>query len=190
MKVGMLTGGGDCPGLNAVLRAAVRKAEAHYGDDLVGFRDGWKGVVENLTTELSIEVMRGTLPRGGTVLGLVADEPLQARRRCREGEEDAGRSGRRRADRHRGRGHARCRQQTARRRHLGGGRAEDDRQRSVGHRADVRLQHRGAGVRRRHRPAAHDGRIPRPRDGGGGDGPPRGPHRALGRASPAAPPWC
>ena len=46
MKVGMLTGGGDCPGLNAVLRAAVRKAEAHYGDELVGFRDGWKGVVE------------------------------------------------------------------------------------------------------------------------------------------------
>src|SRR3979411_2428850 len=69
MKVGMLTGGGDCPGLNAVLRAAVRKAQAHYGDDLVGFRDGWKGVVENLTTELSIERMRGTLPRGGTVLG-------------------------------------------------------------------------------------------------------------------------
>jgi 6-phosphofructokinase 1 len=55
MKVGMLTGGGDCPGLNAVLRAAVRKAQAHYGDDLVGFRDGWKGVVENLTTDLNVE---------------------------------------------------------------------------------------------------------------------------------------
>ena len=69
MKVGMLTGGGDCPGLNAVLRAAVRKATVHYGDELVGFRDGWKGVVENLTIGLDIERMRGTLPRGGTVLG-------------------------------------------------------------------------------------------------------------------------
>lgn len=77
MKVGMLTGGGDCPGLNAVLRAAVRKAEAHYGDDLVGFRDGWKGVVENLTTELNIERMRGTLPRGGTVLGSSRTNPYK-----------------------------------------------------------------------------------------------------------------
>src|SRR3954462_3209766 len=77
MKVGMLTGGGDCPGLNAVLRAAVRKAEAHYGDELVGFRDGWKGVVENLTTELDVERMRGTLPRGGTVLGSSRTNPYK-----------------------------------------------------------------------------------------------------------------
>ena len=77
MKVGMLTGGGDCPGLNAVLRAAVRKAEAHYGDELVGFRDGWKGVVDNLTTELNIERMRGTLPRGGTVLGSSRTNPYK-----------------------------------------------------------------------------------------------------------------
>ena len=77
MKVGMLTGGGDCPGLNAVLRAAVRKAQAHYGDDVVGFRDGWKGVVENLTIELSIERMRGTLPRGGTVLGSSRTNPYK-----------------------------------------------------------------------------------------------------------------
>src|SRR6059036_3382784 len=77
MKVGMLTGGGDCPGLNAVLRAAVRKAEVHYGDDLVGFRDGWKGVVENLTTDLSVERMRGTLPRGGTVLGSSRTNPYK-----------------------------------------------------------------------------------------------------------------
>src|SRR3954469_10094502 len=77
MKVGMLTGGGDCPGLNAVLRAAVRKAEAHYGDELVGFRDGWEGVVENLTTELDIERMRGPLPRGGTVLGSSRTNPYK-----------------------------------------------------------------------------------------------------------------
>ena len=77
MKVGMLTGGGDCPGLNAVLRAAVRKATVHYGDDLVGFRDGWKGVVENLTIGLDIERMRGTLPRGGTVLGSSRTNPYK-----------------------------------------------------------------------------------------------------------------
>src|SRR5258706_6396506 len=77
MKVGVLTGGGDCPGLNAVLGAAVRKGEVHYGDELLGFRDGWKGVVENLTTELNIERMRGTLPRGGTVLGSSRTNPYK-----------------------------------------------------------------------------------------------------------------
>src|SRR4051794_41742422 len=77
MKVGMLTGGGDCPGLNAVLRAAVRKAEVVYDDELVGFRDGWRGVVENMTTELDVERMRGTLPRGGTVLGSSRTNPYK-----------------------------------------------------------------------------------------------------------------
>jgi 6-phosphofructokinase 1 len=77
MKVGMLTGGGDCPGLNAVLRAAVRKGEVHYGDELVGFRDGWRGVIENDTTPLDVERMRGTLPRGGTVLGSSRTNPYK-----------------------------------------------------------------------------------------------------------------
>src|SRR5918998_4999892 len=77
MRVGMLTGGGDCPGLNAVLRAVVRKGERHYGDELVGFRDGWRGVVENLTMPVSVERMRGTLPRGGTVLGSSRTNPYK-----------------------------------------------------------------------------------------------------------------
>src|SRR4051794_34875852 len=77
MKVGMLTGGGDCPGLNAVLRAAVRKGEIHYGDELIGFRDGWRGVIENDTTQLDVERMRGTLPRGGTVLGSSRTNPYK-----------------------------------------------------------------------------------------------------------------
>ena len=180
MKVGMLTGGGDCPGLNAVLRAAVRKAEAHYGDDLVGFRDGWKGVVENLTTELNIERMRGTLPRGGTVLGSSRTNPYKL-----DGGVDAVRTtlaeqGHRRAHRDRGRGHARCRQPAARRWRRRGGRAEDDRQRPLGDRADLRLQHRGAGLRRRDRPPAHDRRVARPSDGGGGHGSARRPHRVVG----------
>ena len=73
----MLTGGGDCPGLNAVLRAAVRKGEAHYQDELVGFSDGWKGVVEDVAEPLTIERMRGTLPRGGTVLGSSRTNPYK-----------------------------------------------------------------------------------------------------------------
>ena len=69
MRVGLLTGGGDCPGLNAVIRAIVRKAERHYGDSVIGFLDGWRGVLEGEFIEVDVEHMRGTLPRGGTVLG-------------------------------------------------------------------------------------------------------------------------
>jgi 6-phosphofructokinase 1 len=77
MRVGMLTGGGDCPGLNAVLRGAVRKGEHVYDDELVGFRDGWKGVVEGIVDDLSVERMRGTLPRGGTILGSSRTNPYK-----------------------------------------------------------------------------------------------------------------
>ncbi len=65
----MLTGGGDCPGLNAVIRAVVRKGIDAYGDELIGFRDGWRGVLEDVHEELTIESTRGILPRGGTILG-------------------------------------------------------------------------------------------------------------------------
>jgi len=54
MRIGMLTGGGDCPGLNAVIRAVVRKGEGEYGDQVVGFRHGWRGVLEGETIELTI----------------------------------------------------------------------------------------------------------------------------------------
>jgi 6-phosphofructokinase 1 len=73
----MLTGGGDCPGLNAVMRAVVRKGERHYGDDLLGFRDGWKGVIEARTIALSVETFRGALPRGGTLLGSSRTNPFK-----------------------------------------------------------------------------------------------------------------
>jgi 6-phosphofructokinase 1 len=77
MRVGILTGGGDCPGLNAVIRAVVRKGERHHGDEFVGFQDGWKGVVEGRTCPLDVEAMRGTLPRGGTVLGTSRTNPYK-----------------------------------------------------------------------------------------------------------------
>ncbi len=76
MKIGVLTGGGDCPGLNAVIRAVVRKAERHYGDEVLGFHNGWRGLVENQFEPLTVEDLRGTLPRGGTVIGTSRTNPF------------------------------------------------------------------------------------------------------------------
>jgi len=75
VNVGILTGGGDCPGLNAVIRAVVRKAERHYGTTVFGFHDGWRGILDQRFEELTVERMRGTLPRGGTILGTTRDHP-------------------------------------------------------------------------------------------------------------------
>jgi 6-phosphofructokinase 1 len=77
VRVGLLTGGGDCPGLNAVIRAVVRKGEMQFGDELVGFRDGWRGVIEGTTMPLSVELCRGILPRGGTILGTSRTNPYK-----------------------------------------------------------------------------------------------------------------
>lgn len=76
MRVGVLTGGGDCPGLNAVIRAVVRKGVKEYGYEFVGFRDGWKGPLEGLTMPLDIKSTRGLLPRGGTILGSSRTNPF------------------------------------------------------------------------------------------------------------------
>ncbi len=77
LRVGLLTGGGDCPGLNAVIRAVVRKGETGYDDRFVGFLDGWRGVVERRTTALDVERCRGILPRGGTILGTSRTNPYK-----------------------------------------------------------------------------------------------------------------
>ena len=77
MRVGVLTGGGDCPGLNAVIRAVVRRGVTDYGFEFVGFRDGWKGPLEGLTMELNVDVVRGLLPRGGTILGSSRTNPIK-----------------------------------------------------------------------------------------------------------------
>lgn len=76
MRVGVLTGGGDCPGLNAVIRGIVRKGVKEYGNEFVGFRDGWRGPLENETCTLGIEQVRGILPRGGTILGSSRTNPF------------------------------------------------------------------------------------------------------------------
>jgi ATP-dependent phosphofructokinase / diphosphate-dependent phosphofructokinase len=76
VRVGVLNGGGDCPGLNAVIRAVVRKGIDLYGHAILGFRDGWRGPLENVHEELTIESTRGILPRGGTILGTSRTNPF------------------------------------------------------------------------------------------------------------------
>jgi ATP-dependent phosphofructokinase / diphosphate-dependent phosphofructokinase len=77
MKVGVLTGGGDCPGLNAVIRAVVRKGSFHYSDEFVGFLEGWRGVMEDKSIVLDLESVAGILPRGGTILRTSRTNPAK-----------------------------------------------------------------------------------------------------------------
>ena len=77
MKIGVLTGGGDCPGLNAVIRAIVRKGTFHYEDEFVGFVEGWRGLLEDKTMELGLSAVGGILPRGGTILRTSRTNPAK-----------------------------------------------------------------------------------------------------------------
>jgi 6-phosphofructokinase 1 len=76
-RVGILTGGGDCPGLNAVIRAVVRKGVNVYGDAIVGYRDGWRGVLEDRSMNLTPDNTSGILHRGGTILGSSRTNPFK-----------------------------------------------------------------------------------------------------------------
>jgi 6-phosphofructokinase 1 len=78
MRIGVLTGGGDCPGLNAVIRAVVRKGVEVYGVEVVGFRDGWKGPMEGLTRPLGLDDVEDVLARGGTILGSSRTNPYNS----------------------------------------------------------------------------------------------------------------
>src|SRR5215475_5841185 len=80
MRIGVLTGGGDCPGLNAVIRAIVRKGVGIYGHEFLGFRDGWRGTLEADTVRLDLPAVRGILPRGGTILGSSRTNPYKIER--------------------------------------------------------------------------------------------------------------
>jgi len=77
MKVGILTGGGDAPGINAVIRAVVRKGIQNYGDEIVGIRDGWRGLLENDFLPLDLKSVSGILPRGGSILGTSRTNPFK-----------------------------------------------------------------------------------------------------------------
>jgi len=76
VRIGVLTGGGDCPGLNAVIRAIVRKGVGEYGHEFVGYRDGWRGPLERDSRPLGVPDVRGILPRGGTILGSSRTNPF------------------------------------------------------------------------------------------------------------------
>jgi len=76
-RFGILTGGGDCPGLNAVIRGVVRAGINHYGHQIIGFRYGWSGVLEANTVELTPQNTAGILHRGGTILGTSRTNPYK-----------------------------------------------------------------------------------------------------------------
>ena len=159
VKIGILTAGGDCPGLNAVIRAVVRRSLAD-GHEVVGLWRGYAGLAEREYVTLDMRAVSGILPLGGTILSTSSFDPF----REPDGVErvvkaiDGGRLRRDRRDRrraHDGRSPAALYEEH-------GlpviGRAEDDRQRRARHRLHVRLRHRRADRERRDRPAAHDGR--------------------------------
>src|SRR5215211_4309679 len=76
-RIGVLTGGGDCPGLNAVIRGVVRKGVNAHGHEIVGFRYGWAGLLANEAAVLTVESTSGILPRGGTILGTSRTNPYK-----------------------------------------------------------------------------------------------------------------
>ena len=78
MKIGILTGGGDAPGINAVIRAIVRKAIQNYGYETLGIKDGWLGLVQGEFTSLEIKTLSGLLSKGGTILGTSRTNPFKS----------------------------------------------------------------------------------------------------------------
>ena len=114
MRIGVLTGGGDCPGLNAVIRAVVRKGVSEYGYEFVGFRDGWRGPLEGDTMPLDIQAVRGILPARRHHPRLLAHQPAsRSRAASTRIKENLAAHGRRRAHRDRRRGHPRRRQRSS-----------------------------------------------------------------------------
>ncbi|MGW5028036.1 6-phosphofructokinase, partial [Streptomyces albidoflavus] len=79
MRIGVLTSGGDCPGLNAVIRSVVHRAVVDHGDEVIGFHDGWKGLLECDYRKLDLDAVSGILARGGTILGSSRVQPAHLR---------------------------------------------------------------------------------------------------------------
>ncbi|MBB0244022.1 ATP-dependent 6-phosphofructokinase, partial [Streptomyces alkaliphilus] len=87
MRIGVLTAGGDCPGLNAVIRSVVHRAVVDHGDEVIGFEDGFKGLLEGRYRKLDINAVSGILARGGTVLGSSRLERGRLRDACANAEQ-------------------------------------------------------------------------------------------------------
>ena len=77
MKIGVLSGGGDAPGINAVIRAVVRKGIRNYGYEIIGIKDGWRGLIEESFMPLTFDTISGLLPRGGSILGTSRTNPFK-----------------------------------------------------------------------------------------------------------------
>ena len=181
MRVGVLTGGGDCPGLNAVIRAVVRKGVQVHGFEFVGYRDGWKGPLEGLTMELGVQQCRGILPRGGTILGSSRTNPFKIEGGVEKIRENLARDGVDALVAIGGEDTLGVATKLAEMDVDVVGVPEDDRQRPVRHRLHVRLRHRRQHRERGDRPAPHHGRVPPPGPRGRGDGPARRLDRAARR---------
>ncbi|WKX72677.1 6-phosphofructokinase [Streptomyces sp. XD-27] len=87
MRIGVLTAGGDCPGLNAVIRSVVHRAVAGHGDEVIGFEDGFKGLLEGRHRKLDLDAVSGILARGGTILGSSRLERARLREACETSKE-------------------------------------------------------------------------------------------------------
>ncbi|MFI1963763.1 ATP-dependent 6-phosphofructokinase [Streptomyces pathocidini] len=87
MRIGVLTAGGDCPGLNAVIRSVVHRALAAHGDEVIGFEDGFKGLLDRRYRKLDLDAVSGILARGGTILGSARLERARLSEACDNAEE-------------------------------------------------------------------------------------------------------
>ena len=93
MRIGVLTAGGDCPGLNAVIRSIVHRAVTHYGDEVIGFEDGYAGLLDGRYRPLDLNAVSGILARGGTILGSSRLERDRFRAACDNAKELIEKSG-------------------------------------------------------------------------------------------------
>ncbi len=193
MRVGVLTGGGDCPGLNAVIRAVVRTGAAEHGMEFIGFRDGWRGPLEGDTMVLDVHAVRGILPARRHDPGLVADQSagrVQHRRTASRASSESRRTSTasawtrssRSAARTRSASPAGCTRPACK--VVGVPKTIDND--LGGDRLHVRLRHRREHRHGGDRPAAHHRREPPPGADRRGDGQARRLDRAARRASPAA----
>jgi 6-phosphofructokinase 1 len=80
MRIGILTGGGDCPGLNAVIRAVVRRSSRDYSSEVIGFLEGWRGPIENMSMPLTLQSTDGLINRGGTIIRTSRTNPFKTER--------------------------------------------------------------------------------------------------------------
>jgi len=80
MRIGILTGGGDCPGLNAVIRAVVRHSVKNYSSEVIGFLEGWRGPIENMSMPITLQSTSGLIQRGGTILRTSRTNPFKIER--------------------------------------------------------------------------------------------------------------